>query len=404
MSYCGRECQKKDYIQHKIECSYLSRVLEADKLTASDILEEIRLLLRTHGKSSQLKKKKGSLQCHCIGATDDHDYTKIISCGVDHFEDMALAPADLVQVHPDVVQHCSSYMSSQQVHTYSRTFQANNFGILNDMQDTIGTGVYPHAAILNHSCQPNCLLRYIGTTMEIVSLVNTIDVGDELTHSYVELVQDTETRQAHLQQLHGFSCSCARCMGRVFVDLPATVSREDGWSGLYDWMLQHQLSLRDRPVSKQDVELQSIPIDKALDSFGGQNSPETVEEARQLMLEAHRFLQEDDNDAERSKLLHAVSLLTPQQPLSLDLYQARGAYLSCLIAQGNFAEAATQCRAIVAFLATVLPSNHPLLGLQLFTLGDLTGISIYHRWARSVLQISLGQENMLVKRLDEVLQ
>ena len=39
-------------------------------------------------------------------------------------------------------------------------FQCNNFGITDDLLLPIGAGVYPNGALLNHSCDPNCVITY----------------------------------------------------------------------------------------------------------------------------------------------------------------------------------------------------------------------------------------------------
>jgi hypothetical protein len=43
------------------------------------------------------------------------------------------------------------------------SFKSITFGILNSLHETIAQGVFPHAALLNHSCDPNCILRF-GTS------------------------------------------------------------------------------------------------------------------------------------------------------------------------------------------------------------------------------------------------
>ena len=93
--------------------------------------------------------------------------------------------------------------------------------------------VYPCAALLNHGCAPNCVLRYeLGAAANddgdgdgdgdatagryhppILVIVACRDVmaGEELRHSYVDLSLDTEARRARLFDTHGFVCECERC-------------------------------------------------------------------------------------------------------------------------------------------------------------------------------------------------
>jgi hypothetical protein len=79
-------------------------------------------------------------------------------------------------------------------------FQANNFGITDQLQTVIGGGVYPVGAILNHSCAPNCILTYSGSK-QIIRTLRDIEAGEELTHSYVDLCLPTPERRQSLTQL-----------------------------------------------------------------------------------------------------------------------------------------------------------------------------------------------------------
>lgn len=52
------------------------------------------------------------------------------------------------------------------------SFQCNNFGITDDLLMPIGAGVFPAGAILNHSCDPNCVVTYAfdAVTMQHVQV------------------------------------------------------------------------------------------------------------------------------------------------------------------------------------------------------------------------------------------
>ena len=55
----------------------------------------------------------------------------------------------------------------------------------------IGAGCYPRAAILNHSCGPNCVLAFgEGGHLHVRTAVD-VPAGAELCHSYTELCMPT---------------------------------------------------------------------------------------------------------------------------------------------------------------------------------------------------------------------
>lgn len=84
-------------------------------------------------------------------------------------------------------------------------------------------GVYPLAAMLNHSCIPNAVRVYVGEIM-IVHACQTIAQGDEIVWSYISLIQSYAVRQAVLKETHGFACFCERC--RLEALLPPDILRQ----------------------------------------------------------------------------------------------------------------------------------------------------------------------------------
>jgi hypothetical protein len=110
-----------------------------------------------------------------------------------------------------------------------------------------------------------------------------------------------------------------------------------------------------------------------------------------------------------------------QKKTALEIYQVRGDLLGTLIVAGEMEKAIIECEYIVLFLVATLGDdyvncqNHPILGLQLFTLGDLYHASAncekksYYNdlsqktfeWAKKVLIISHGKDANMVKLLKE---
>ena len=79
------------------------------------------------------------------------------------------------------------------------------------MRISYGAGFFGKAAMINHSCDPNCLSLRMGGNMAIFAQ-REIEEGEELTHSYISshlLMQDGERRGRHLF----FRCACLRCSG-----------------------------------------------------------------------------------------------------------------------------------------------------------------------------------------------
>ncbi|CAD7970070.1 unnamed protein product [Amoebophrya sp. A25] len=135
-------------------------------------------------------------------------------------------------------------------------FDRNNFAVIGDQfSNPIATAVFPFVAMLNHSCEPNVVLKYdlvedarddverreegqdqeddvnpskkaktkVSTKTNIPSrprrarvlctlvAIRDIEVGDEICHSYVDIGQDAGNRRMVLSERYGFDCDCARC-------------------------------------------------------------------------------------------------------------------------------------------------------------------------------------------------
>jgi hypothetical protein len=94
------------------------------------------------------------------------------------------------------------------------------------------------------------------------------------------------------------------------------------------------------------------------------------------------------------------------------------------VGEGNILAAVGQCEHIVSFLVISLShvTNHPLLGLQLYTLGDLylaaadigsderegtSNLNLHDKamraytWARDVMLVTHGLNNDMVRTLEE---
>jgi hypothetical protein len=71
-------------------------------------------------------------------------------------------------------------------------------------------GIYPLAAMLNHSCTANAIRTYANDTM-IVHASKPIPAGTEIVWSYIPPTRIFVERRRELKKRHGFVCRCDRC-------------------------------------------------------------------------------------------------------------------------------------------------------------------------------------------------
>lgn len=378
--YCSRECQLHDYQNggHAIECKHLPQ------LPRSSSVNELRLLLRMFY-TTYLKKKAKHYEC-----TSHNEST--ITCGIKHLKCMSTAAGipelcdeyDGTQTQENVVRTITlaAHILNQEdkpIHfpniiSLLASFRTNNFGIQDELFNVIGSGAFPATALLNHSCSPTVVLTYLpsptGPTVCGIALQSLLPGRTELTHSYVDMCYPVRMRREQLHLTHKFHCNCTRCLEQL------TVYRSDftPWTAEEDAICERLEGLCRRP------------------------------------LEMRRALEALSTATTRP---HAVveRLLTGTGPLCQTSYKSTcRAFETCLYG-GQTDSAVALCEEIVSCMAVYFcqVSFHPLLGLQLFTLGDLCSAidqpgraGEYYSWCRQVLQFThsraLGSD--LLDRLD----
>ena len=86
----------------------------------------------------------------------------------------------------------------------------NLHGICDFAGRFLGSGLYPEAALLNHSCSPNCVLSFVGSKIQVHTIAQ-VQAQAELFISYTELYALRSERQSALRDAKGFDCICSRC-------------------------------------------------------------------------------------------------------------------------------------------------------------------------------------------------
>jgi len=412
--YCNSVCQKNDWQQHRGECKSVTRTVNLNESIGQDVC----LLLRTN---RVLKQSKA--EC-------TYNQDSSISCGTNHIDGLCISgdtqravdEADgIVNIIQQIAPNNDSKKNKQSESTKKNIrsednkknmrnlllkFRCNNFGIVDDLMQCVGAGVYPAVALLNHSCQPTCLLRYVISQGRPVRLqviaVRDITAGEELTHSYVDLAEPTAGRQDKLSSVYGFSCMCDRCNGSVMriSKFPEAFLL----TGSYEHLLRYTVS----------DEGEGVPIDEeeAMKACTAENSSLSVSAARCLLDQSSGAQTPQE---EIGILSGAISLLTKLcGPFHTELYRAHGQLLTAHLLSGNYEGALSACLKVVGFLYLVLRDvpKHPLLGLQLFTLGDIMSevgrpkedVRIVYSMALDILVFAYGLENSLVQRLQALLE
>ncbi|EJT82580.1 hypothetical protein GGTG_02553 [Gaeumannomyces tritici R3-111a-1] len=114
------------------------------------------------------------------------------------------------QLPPDTQERIKGLARSGRVQDpLEDVLRTNVFGL--DLNGVLHMGLFVGASRINHNCRPNIFWRHNAKTMAMeVVAVRDIDVGEEITYSYVTLGKPQKMRQEELSEW-GFECACALC-------------------------------------------------------------------------------------------------------------------------------------------------------------------------------------------------
>jgi len=444
--YCGKECQLADWQGgHKHECKQ-SKALR-DEGCSEGPLDDILLMQRTYALTHGAKD--GSPPCSATAAGS-------VRCSAAHVQDLCVSGeaasfAEELSVHTlaEAVRRVSVALKQPQQQLLAplsrlfASFRCNNFAILNPLFQAIGAGVYPYAAILNHSCCPSALLTYVlrpgrPPLLRCVAL-SPLSKGQELTHCYVDASLPSPLRKTLLQKDYGFACQCGCCLtaSAACAGASASVTEETLLLCAAD-----PLAVRDLLGALSPVQLAALQpmVDTLQGAQGGDSGPATLcaEDAALLATAtaAREQLGESGaaaRDGAPQALLASLQVIEEQfselvaacGPFHMTLYAHSTALFGDLLAETLLLQplcspdsglhvsflackrlAISVCAHICAYLTLTLRCFpfHPLLGLQLLTWGQLAQQPIPLAWAVHVLSRCNGEGEGEGGCLSEVLQ
>ncbi len=394
ISYCNKDCQVKDWRSHKSECKFMPNLVEHFQ-DDTDSIDDVLLLCRTLMGLSSNKDCK-------------YDNNNIVLCGQDHIKSLSLG--DSGKMYADntirVIQQVA-LIAKKPVGDIARLytqFKCNNFGILDDLLKCYAAGVFPAAALLNHSCDPNCVLQFNDNNILRIIAVKEIAIDEEITHSYTDLALPTESRKNKLKSVYGFDCACCRCSAGA--NTPSA-SRE-GLLRLLEEAATDPLWTRDMLSNNRISNLELEYLITA--TYSARNSREVTDEVAALVDQSKKVSLIDEKNKDAIQLLEKALLLLQGifHPLHFEIYKVKALIFHLYLLEGMYEEAISTCKYLCTFLLICFSQigSHPLLGLQLFTLSDLCKLVSHdydwrstYNWAHSIISITHDPKSAMLSRL-----
>uniref|UniRef100_A0A8C4REE8 [histone H3]-lysine(4) N-trimethyltransferase n=1 Tax=Eptatretus burgeri TaxID=7764 RepID=A0A8C4REE8_EPTBU len=195
--YCGTTCQRSDWTAHRLECPVLCAF--GPSWTPP---ETVRLVARILTKQKTSTKKCPSEELFTIGELQSH------------LSDLNVEQKELIGqyiriLHKYYSKHVEFPGNEELIELFSKV-NCNSFTIEDEELIHVGAALYPSLALLNHSCDFNCVVTFHGTTAE-VHAVRDLLAGEELLITYIDLLYTSFDRIAQLRDLYFFTCTCKLC-------------------------------------------------------------------------------------------------------------------------------------------------------------------------------------------------
>ncbi|KAL4714622.1 hypothetical protein ACJJTC_019685 [Scirpophaga incertulas] len=203
--YCGRTCQKDAWPDHKWECVNLKRV------SPKVIPDAARMLAKIINK---LSRGDGHSYRAFYSGTSFRMWKDLMSHYSDLKADMKRMDhfTSLCGTLHEFLKDLSLPNTVELMGLYGRMI-INSFTILDIDMNSIGTGVYLAASILDHSCSPNAVATFDGKTINIRATKDMTYLDwSQIRISYIDLMKTAYERQTELLDNYYFLCQCDRCL------------------------------------------------------------------------------------------------------------------------------------------------------------------------------------------------
>ncbi|XP_043916583.1 histone-lysine N-methyltransferase SMYD3 [Protopterus annectens] len=236
VSYCDTSCQKQAWQDHKRECLCLKSV--SPSVPTDSVRLVGRIIFKVLRQSSCLSEELYSLR----------DLESNISRISEEMKEGIMSLAVMLNLYlKEEVKDVSRLLPTLDILDLFAKVSCNCFSIYDGEMQDVGVGLYPSMALLNHSCDPNCVIVFNGSQLLLHSVCE-IQAGEELTIAYIDLIAPSFDRNKELLKRYCFICDCHRCqtqdkdtemlMGVVEIcrEVQASITTVENLKSRKDWV------------------------------------------------------------------------------------------------------------------------------------------------------------------------
>ncbi|KII84634.1 hypothetical protein PLICRDRAFT_117564 [Plicaturopsis crispa FD-325 SS-3] len=372
--YCNATCQNLDWSIHKHECQALQKWAAAapspEVAVPNDAvrcLGRICWRKRAKGSDSIWAREINAMQSHraSIPASAQQKYTHLAHSLVRY----------LGLSSPEEIAEFGFASPGDLVDIISR-FITNSFTLTSPSLTPLGVCVSPLVALINHSCDPNAVLVFPRASndpstqeplMQVVAIRDILP-GEQILTAYVDTTLPRTLRQQALKEAQNFTCACTLCAHPPPVDLQEVIWCPKTCGGMCPLPTEENDLVRctkcQAVVADTDAVLDALRVgQEALDKATSlQNSDPT---------HAHRLT------SKMIPILTSARIVPSSHPL-LGLQRLHQYLLIATLSDGctqeRLDEAIQVASKSAAGISSILAPGHPIRAIELAELGKLLAV------------------------------
>ncbi|KAI8125316.1 hypothetical protein FF38_09224 [Lucilia cuprina] len=203
--YCNRACQMEAWPLHKIECPFLKRIYPRTVPDAARMLCKLIIKLNNGG-----DLEKGYYTETCF-----RKFRDLMS----HYQEIKNDPKrmehleSLYAILCEMMQDSVIVPNQMELLTIYGRLVTNGFNILDAEMNSIATAIFLGVSVTDHSCKPNAVATFEGTTLHIHATeeMECLD-WSKIFISYIDLLNTPEHRRRDLKDNYYFLCICSKCI------------------------------------------------------------------------------------------------------------------------------------------------------------------------------------------------
>lgn len=198
-SYCNKECQAKDWKNgHKYECAILKKIKASSSSINTLFLLLLRVIIMKDIVKDSIIIEKIKLLISNKELFPAHKITFFREMSIIILKHMEI-PMEMGKIEEIIEIICKLSLNSFTIHSH--------------LDEPIGLGIFVPNNYINHSCDPNSRIIFIGRFQRVFSL-KEIQKGEEITISYCQKFDSQENIQKFLLENYLFKCKCTRCQAK----------------------------------------------------------------------------------------------------------------------------------------------------------------------------------------------